>query len=80
MGVEVNTFERILHMQPRNGEEVRADETSTDRYHGLAPDGTDPARPLWAIVRSYKVDGVIVRIRCKESLSWNDRANPANWP
>lgn len=81
---DIDTFTRILHMKPRNGEEMRADETDADRYHGLAPDGTDPARPLWAIVRNYKTDlglgQVVTRIRYRENTSWNDRANPLNWP
>lgn len=71
----VSPFARLLKFEPLVGEEIRRDETSTDDYHGAAPDGTAATAASWKVVRFYKTAGLITRVRYRTGVVWNDRAS-----
>lgn len=73
-------FQRILKFEPLVGEEIRRDETTTDDYHGVNTDGTATSATTWRVVRFYKTNGLIVRVRYKTGISWDNRAVAGNWP
>lgn len=80
-GVEIGTernnrFSSLIKFEPRPNEELRSEETLSDRYHGRAPDGTATSDASWEIVRFYKnpLTGQIVRTRYRENVSWDNRA------
>lgn len=69
-----SAFARLLKFEPSVGEELRADETTTDRYHGSAPDGTAEATATWNVTRFYKdASDNIVRVRFRTGVAWSSR-------
>lgn len=76
---EGETFRRLLKFEPLAGTELRAIETTTDRYHGMAVDGADPAATVWDVVRFYKTSGEIVRVRFLSDVSWNAASTGTGW-
>jgi hypothetical protein len=66
-------FARVLKFEPAAGEEIRRDETATDDYHGVAPDGTLTSSAAWFVVRFYKTSGLITRVRARSGVVWDDR-------
>lgn len=71
--ISTNDFTRILKFEPRVGEEIRRDETTTDDYHGVAADGTLTSSATWSVVRFYKTAGLIVRVRYRTGVVWDSR-------
>jgi len=67
-------FSRILKFEPLPTEEIRRDETLTDDYHGVAPDGSATSALVWSVVRFYKTAGLITRVRYRTGISWDNRA------
>jgi hypothetical protein len=72
-------FTQVLKFEASDTEEIRRDETETDDFNGIAPDGTATNVASWDIVRLYKTDGKVVRARLAQGIAWDDRANEANW-
>lgn len=70
-------FTKLLKFEPIAGEEIRASETDTDRYHGAAADGTLTSAASWKVVRFYKVSGKIERVRYRINVIWDART--AGW-
>ncbi len=67
---------RVLKFEPAAGEELRAEETTTDRYHGMAPDGTAVDSAAWSIVRFYKNPAdEIIRVRYRTGVRWDQRTD-----
>lgn len=73
-----DAFTSLLKFEPFPGQELRADETTTDRYHGRNLDGADTAAATWEIVRFYKdTSGNITRARYRTGVAWDSRT--AGW-
>lgn len=72
-----SAFARLLKFEPQVGEEVRRAETTTDDYHGAAPDGSATNEAVWNVVRFYKTAGAVTRVRYREGVVWDDRT--AGW-
>lgn len=71
-------FRRLLKFEPTSGQELRAEDLSTDRYHGAAPDGTATSAASWKVVRFDKdAAGNITRVRYRTGVAWDSRA--AGW-
>lgn len=70
-------FSRILKFEPLPTEEIRRDETLTDDYHGVAPDGSATSAAVWKVVRFYKTAGLITRVRYRTDIAWDSRT--AGW-
>lgn len=68
-------FTRTLKFEPGEGEEIRRDETLTDDYHGVAPDGSATDTTVWAVVRFYKTAGLITRVRFRTGVAWDSRTS-----
>lgn len=67
-------FTRALKFEPVAGEEIRRDETATDDYHGIAPDGTLTSAASWSVCRFYKdAAGLITRVRFRTGVAWDNR-------
>jgi len=67
-------FLRVLKFEPLVGEEIRRDETLTDDYHGVAPDGSLTSAAVWSVARFYKTAGLITRVRYRTGVVWDNRA------
>ena len=71
-----DAFTSLLKFEPVPGQEIRADETTTDRYHGRAEDGTATDSAVWEVVRFYKnANGDIVRARYRTGVAWDSRTS-----
>lgn len=70
-------FLRVLKFEPLVGEEIRRDETLTDDYHGVAPDGSLTSAAVWSVARFYKTAGLITRVRYRTGVVWDNRT--AGW-
>lgn len=76
--VAEDKFTRVLKFKPVVGEELRRDETATDDYHGIAPDGSLISAAVWDVVRFYKdASGKTTRTRYRTGVVWNNRT--AGW-
>lgn len=75
--VSQDDFARILKFEPQAGEEIRRDETLTDDYHGVAPDGSATSSAVWKVTRFYKTAGLITRVRYRTGVAWDSRT--AGW-
>lgn len=74
--VQKSLFTRLIKFEPLDTEEVRSEETPLDRFHGFAPDGADPADPVWAVARFYKgLFDEIERTRMRTDIAWTDRSS-----
>lgn len=71
-----NAFATLIHYLPRAAaDEMRADETATDRYHGRATDGTLTSAASWEVVRFYKdASDTVIRTRYRTGVAWDNRA------
>lgn len=77
LSVTADDFTRILKFEPIVGEEIRRDETLTDDYHGVAPDGSLTSAAVWSVARFYKTAGLITRVRYRTGVVWDNRT--AGW-
>lgn len=69
-----NDFASLLKFEPEVGQELRADETNTRRWHGRAPEGTSTAAASWELVQFDQTPSTgITRVRYKTGAIWDDR-------
>lgn len=78
-----NSFATLINAQPSStSDEIRMDDVAGgDLYIGRNADGTATSTATWEVVRIYRTaTGQTTRMRYKTGISWDNRANGANWP